>query len=208
MATPEESSGQASVPQTDSGNPLRQGEWYVVQTLSNKEPGAKRYIDRYIAENELDDYIFEVLVPMETVSEVKQGKKSQRQRKLYPGYLFIHCRLYDEDEQIIQKVWYYINGADGVIGFAGGKKPAALKKAEIDRILTQVAEAEGKEVPKVQYEEGEEVKITDGPFLNLTGRIDEIDPDRGKLKVSVSIFGRFTPVELEYWQVERVTEDQ
>ncbi len=208
METPEDSSGQSSAPQTPADNPLRQGEWYVVQTLSNKEPGAKRYIDRYIAENELDDYIFEVLVPMETVSEVKQGKKSQRQRKLYPGYIFIHCRLYDDDGQIIQKVWYYINGADGVIGFAGGKKPAALKKAEIDRILTQVAEAEGKEVPKVQYEVGEEVKITDGPFLNLTGRIDEIDPERGKLKVSVSIFGRFTPVELEYWQVERITEDQ
>jgi transcription termination/antitermination protein NusG len=208
METPEESSGQAPAPHAPADNPLRQGEWYVVQTLSNKEPGAKRYIDRYIAENELDDYIFEVLVPMETVSEVKQGKKSQRQRKLYPGYIFIHCRLYDDDGQIVQKVWYYINGADGVIGFAGGKNPAALKKAEIDRILTQVAEAEGKEVPKVQYEVGEEVKITDGPFLNLTGRIDEIDPDRGKLKVSVSIFGRFTPVELEYWQVERVTEDQ
>ncbi|MCC5840491.1 MAG: transcription termination/antitermination factor NusG [Opitutales bacterium] len=189
------------------GNPLRSGEWYVVQTLSNKEGGAKRYIDRYIAENELDDYIFEVLVPMETVSEVKQGKKTQRQRKLYPGYIFIHCRLYDEDQKVIQKVWYYINGADGVIGFAGGKTPAALKKVEIDRILKQVAEAEGKEVPKVQYEVGEEVKITDGPFLNLNGRIDEIDPERGKLKISVSIFGRFTPVELEYWQIERITDE-
>jgi len=182
------------------------GEWYVVQTLSNKESAAKRYIDRYIEEHELGDYIFEVLVPMETVSEVKQGKKTNRQRKLYPGYIFLNCRLY-EDDQIVQKVWYYINGADGVIGFAGGKNPAPLKKDEIDRILQQVAEAEGKEVPKVQYEVGEEVKITDGPFLNLNGRIDEIDPERGKLKVSVSIFGRFTPVELEYWQVERITEE-
>lgn len=180
----------------------------MVQTLSNKEPAAKRYIDRYIAENELEDHVFEVLVPTETVSEVKQGKKSQRQRKLYPGYIFIHCRLYDEDQKVVQKVWYYINGADGVIGFAGGKNPAPLKKSEIDRILTQVAESEGKEVPKVQYEVGEDVKITDGPFLNLTGTIDEIDPEAGKLKVSVSIFGRFTPVVLEYWQVERVTEEE
>ncbi|MFW6352902.1 MAG: transcription termination/antitermination protein NusG [Verrucomicrobiota bacterium] len=194
----------------DPGQPqtsVERGDWFVVQTLSNKEPAAKRYIDRYIAENELEDHIFEVLVPMETVSEVKQGKKTQRQRKLYPGYIFIHCRLYDEDGKVIQKVWYYINGADGVIGFAGGKHPAPLKKSEIDRILTQVAEAQGKEVPKVQYEVGEEVKITDGPFLNLTGAIDEIDPEAGKLKVSVSIFGRFTPVVLEYWQVERLTED-
>lgn len=188
-------------------NPLRQGQWFVVQTLSNKEQAAKRYIDRYRIENELEDHIFEVLVPMETISEVKQGKKSQRKRKLYPSYIFVNCRLYDEDGQIIQKVWYFINGADGVIGFAGGKQPAALKDHEIERILKQVTEAEGKEVPKVQYEVGEEVKITDGPFLNLTGRIDDIDPERGKLKVSVSIFGRFTPLELEYWQVERITEE-
>lgn len=192
---------------TTSSNPVRQGQWFVVQTLSNKEPAAKRYIDRYIPDNELEDFVFEVLVPQETVSEVKLGKKSQRKRKLYPGYIFVHCRLYDENEQIVQKVWYFINGADGVIGFAGGKSPAALRDAEIDRILNQVAESEGKEVPKVQYEVGEEVKITDGPFLNLSGSIDEIDTERGKLKISVSIFGRFTPVELEYWQVERLTDE-
>jgi transcriptional antiterminator NusG len=184
-----------------------QGQWFVVQTLSNKELAAKRYLDRYIRENELDDYVFEALVPEQTVSEVKHGKKSQRKRKLYPGYIFVHCRLYDEDGNVIQKVWYFINGADGVIGFAGGKTPAALKDVEIERILNQVQESEGKEVPKVQYEVGEEVKITDGPFLNLTGRIDEIDTERGKLKISVSIFGRFTPVELEYWQVERLTDE-
>lgn len=188
-------------------NPVRQGQWFVVQTLSNKEPAAKRYIDRYISENELDDFVFECLVPEQTVSEVKHGKKSQRKRKLYPGYIFIHCRLYDEDGNIVQKVWYFINGADGVIGFAGGKSPSPLKDSEIDRILKQVTESEGKEVPKVQYEVGEEVKITDGPFLNLTGRIDEIDAERGKLKISVSIFGRFTPVELEYWQIERITDN-
>ncbi len=191
---------------TSSSNPVRAGQWFVVQTLSNKEAAAKRYIERYIREHELEDYIFEVLVPEQTVSEVKHGKKTQRKRKLYPGYLFVHCRLYDDDQKVIQKVWYFINGADGVIGFAGGKNPAPLKDAEIDRILKQVAESEGKEVPKVQYEVGEEVKITDGPFLNLSGRIDEVDAERGKLKVSVSIFGRFTPVELEYWQVERLAE--
>lgn len=196
-----------NLPSIAPANPVRTGHWFVVQTLSNREQGAKRYLDRYIAENELEDHVFEILVPMETVTEVKQGKKSQRQRKLYPGYIFIHCRLYDEEDQMVQKVWYYVNGADGVIGFAGGKRPAALKEDEINRILTQVAEAEGKEVPKVQYEVGEEVKITDGPFLNLTGAIEEIDPGAGKLKVSVSIFGRFTPVVLEYWQVERLTDE-
>lgn len=190
-----------------SSSARAQGQWFVIQTLSNKEQGAKRYLDRYIAEHELEDHIFEVLVPMETVSEVKQGKKTQRQRKLYPGYIFIHCRLFDEAGQLVKKVWYYINGADGVIGLAGGQNPAPLKDHEIQRILDHVSEAEGKEVPKVQYEVGEEVKITDGPFLNLSGQIDEINPEEGKLKVSVSIFGRFTPVTLEYWQVERLTED-
>jgi transcriptional antiterminator NusG len=194
--------------ESSSPNPVRQGQWFVVQTLSNKEPAAKRYIDRYISENELDDFVFEALIPDQTVSEVKHGKKSQRKRKLYPGYLFVHCRLYDENNQVIQKVWYFINGADGVIGFAGGKMPAPLKDAEIDRILKQVEESEGKEVPKVQYEVGEEVKITDAPFLNLSGSTDEIDSERGKLRVSVSIFGRFTPVELEYWQVERMTDGE
>ena len=193
--------------ETSVQNPLRKGQWFVVQTLSNKEPAAKRYLDRYIPENELEDYIFEVLVPEQTVSEVRHGKKTQRKRKLYPGYIFVNCRLYDEDGQVIQKVWYFVNGADGVIGFAGGKTPAPLKETEIARILDQVAEAEGREVPKVSYEVGEEVKITDGPFLNLNGRIDEIDTERGKLKISVSIFGRFTPVELEYWQVERITDE-
>jgi len=93
-----------------------------------------------------------------------------------------------------------------VIGFVGGDHPAALRQSEIDEIRSRIEAASGKEVPKVQYETGEEVKINDGAFANLTGRIDEIDPARGKLKISVSIFGRFTPVELEYWQVQRITD--
>jgi len=187
-------------------NTTANGLWYVVQTLSNAEQKVKRFIERQLAFEELEDHIYEVLMPTEVVSEVKGGKKSQKTRKLYPGYVFIHMRLYDEDGKLLQKPWYFVNGTEGVIGFVGGNRPTALKDSEIKRILSQVAEAEGKEVPKVQYEVGEEVKITDGPFLNLNGRIDEIDPDAGKLKVSVSIFGRFTPVTLEYWQVERITE--
>ncbi len=180
--------------------------WYVVQTLSNKEQAVKRYLDRYLVSEEMDDYIKEVLMPTETITEVKNGKKSQKVRKFYPGYVFLHMRLYDDDGQILHNPWYFVNGVDGVIGFVGGNHPTALKEAEINRILSQVQEADGKEVPKVNYEVGEEVKINDGPFLNLNGNIDEIDPERGKLKVSVSIFGRFTPVELEYWQVERSSE--
>ena len=180
--------------------------WYVVQTLSNKEQAVKRYLERYLVKEEMDVYIKEVLMPTETITEVKNGKKTQKVRKFYPGYIFLHMRLYDDDEQILQNPWYFVNGVDGVIGFVGGNNPMPLKETEINRILSQVQEADGKETPKVTYEIGEEVKITDGPFLNHNGNIDQIDPDRGKLKVSVSIFGRFTPVELEYWQVERLSD--
>jgi len=181
------------------------GKWYVLQTLSNQEGKVKKYLDKFIVEEEMEDYVFEVLVPTETVTEVKNGKKTQTVRKFYPGYVFINMRLYDENGHLMNKPWYFVRDIAGVINFVGGDRPTPLKKSEIDTILSQVEAASGKEVPKVQYEEGEEVKITDGPFLNLNGRIDEIDPEKGKLKVSVSIFGRFTPVELEYWQVERIT---
>ena len=177
--------------------------WFAIQTLSNSEKKAKKYIDKYLKQEEMDEFIFEVLMPTEMVTEIKDGQKKTRERKLYPGYLFIHMRLYDDDGDLLKEPWYYVKEASGVINFVGGERAYPLKDEEIDRILKQVAEAEGKEVPKVNFEVGEDVKINDGPFINLTGRIDEIDVDRGKLKVSVSIFGRQTPVELEFWQIEK-----
>lgn len=180
-------------------------QWYAVHTLSGKEAKVKEYIEKFKKVEELDEYITEVLLPTETVSEVKRGKKTSTVRKLMPGYVFVHMKLYDSDGKLLNKPWYFVKETTGVIGFVGGDRPQALRDADIQEIRDRIAEATGREVPKVQFEVGEEVKITDGPFLNLTGRIDEIDPERGKLKVSVSIFGRFTPVELEYWQVERAT---
>jgi transcription termination/antitermination protein NusG len=182
----------------------QQARWYAIQTLANQEGKAKKYLDKFIPIEEMEDYIFEVLMPTETVTEVKAGKKTHKVRKFYPGYVFIHMRLYDDDNNILQKPWYFVRNTNGVIGFVGGEHPVPLKKAEIDRIFNQVKESEGKEILGIEYKVGEEVKINDGPFMNLSGRIDEVDPDRGRLKVSVSIFGRFTPVELEYWQVERM----
>jgi transcriptional antiterminator NusG len=181
-------------------------QWFALHTLSGQEGKVKLYIEKFKKQEELDDSIFEVLLPTEVVSEVKAGKKSTKTRKLYPGYVFIQMRLYGEDNKLINKPWYFVKEVAGVIGFVGGDRPAALRQAEIDEIKSRIEAASGKEVPKVSYEIGEEVKITDGAFANLTGRIDEIDPARGKLKISVSIFGRFTPVELEYWQVQRITE--
>ena len=181
-------------------------QWFALHTLSGQENKVKNYIEKFKKAEELDDHIFEILLPTEIVSEVKSGKKSTKVRKLYPGYVFIQAKLFGDDGKLINKPWYFVKETTGVIGFVGGDRPAALRQTEIDEIYACIEAASGKEVPKVQYSVGEEVKITDGAFASLTGRIDEIDPDRGKLKVSVSIFGRFTPVELEYWQVQRLTE--
>jgi transcriptional antiterminator NusG len=181
-------------------------QWFALHTLSGQEGKVKTYIEKFKKAEELDDAIFEILLPTEVVSEVKAGKKSTKVRKLYPGYVFIQMRLYGEDGKVINRPWYFVKEVAGVIGFVGGDNPAPLRQAEIDEIKARIEAANGKDVPKVQYAVGEEVKINDGPFANLNGRIDEIDPERGKLKISVSIFGRFTPVELEYWQVQRVTE--
>lgn len=181
-------------------------QWFALHTLSGQEQKVKTYLEKFKKAEELDDHIFEVLLPTEVVSEVKGGKKSTKVRKLYPGYVFINMRLLDENGKVIIKPFYFVKDAAGVIGFVGGDNPAPLRQAEIDEIKARVAAATGKEVPKVAFGVGEEVKITDGAFANLTGRVDEIDPARGKLKISVSIFGRFTPVELEYWQVQRASE--
>lgn len=189
-----------------NASPVSGPQWYAVQTLSNQEQKAKRYLDKFVPIEEMDEYIFEVLMPTEVVTEVKGGKKMTRTRKFYPGYVFVNMRLYDDDGNLLQKPWYFVREAQGVINFVGGDRPSPLKKSEIDRILNQVRESEGKEKPKIEYEIGEMVKVNDGPFMNLVGKIEDIDPEKGKLKVSVSIFGRYTPVELEYWQVQRTEE--
>jgi transcriptional antiterminator NusG len=181
-------------------------QWFAIHTLSGQEGKVKTYIEKFKKAEELDDQIFEVLLPTEVVSEVKNGKKTTKVRKLYPGYVFICMHLYDGDGKLINRPWYFVKEVAGVIGFVGGEHPAALRPAEIEEIRARIEAASGKEVPKVQYAVGEEVKINDGPFANLSGRIDEVSPERGKLRVSVSIFGRFTPVELEYWQVQRMTD--
>jgi len=134
---------------------------------------------------------------------VRSGKKTVTTRKLYPGYVFINMILLDENNRVIEKPWYFIRDTQGIIGFVGGDRPTPTSLDEIETIKAQISESEDREKPKVQFDAGETVKITDGPFLNFSGVIEEIDPERGKLKVTVNIFGRNTPVELEYWQVEK-----
>ncbi|MGV3755583.1 MAG: transcription termination/antitermination protein NusG [Verrucomicrobiota bacterium] len=178
-------------------------QWFVIHTLSGQEQKVKDSIEKRIKPEEMGEYIHEVLVPMEKVAEVRNGKKTVTSRKLYPGYVFVHMILLDDNNRPIEKPWYFIRETQGIIGFVGGERPSPTPADEIESIKSQIADAEDTERPKVQFDVGETVKINDGPFLNFSGVIEEIEPERGKLKVTVNIFGRNTPVELEYWQVEK-----
>src|SRR5512137_2289948 len=180
-----------------------QSQWFVIHTLSGQEQKVKESIEKRIKPEEMGDYIREVLVPMEKVVEVRNQKKTVSTRKLWPGYVFVDMVLLDEDGRIIEKPWYFIKETQGVIGFVGGEPPTPTPAEEVESIKNQISASEEHEKPKVSFDVGETVKINNGPFLNFSGVIEEIDPERGKLKVTVNIFGRNTPVELEYWQVEK-----
>lgn len=178
-------------------------EWFVIHTLTGQEMKVRESVRRRLKQEEMEDYIDDVIVPTEKVSEVRRGVKSTATRKFFPGYVIVHMCLYDEDRQIIEKAWHFVKDTPGTIGLIGGSKPVALSQHEVDVLLAQVEDKKEKVKPKVEFDPGETVKITDGPFLNFSGVVEEVDPNRGKLKVSVAIFGRSAPVELEYWQVER-----
>jgi len=178
-------------------------QWFVIHTLSGQEQKVKESIEKRIKSEEMGPYIGEVLVPMEKVVEVRNQKKTVSTRKLWPGYVFINMALLDDDGRIVEKPWYFIKDTQGVIGFVGGEPPVPTPASEVEQIKAQISESEETERPKVSFEVGETIKINNGPFLNFSGIIEEIEPERGKLKVTVNIFGRNTPVELEYWQAEK-----
>lgn len=178
--------------------------WYTLQTFSNNEAKVKRAIERAMATDDaIRGAVEQVLMPERTVKETRNRKEKQTKVKLYPSYLFIRARLGTADGELDEYTWSFLRQLDGVMGLIGGDSPVALKEAEIRSILEQVEENENKVLPKVSFAIGERVKITDGPMMNLSGTVDSTDADHGKLQVSVDIFGRPTPVELEFWQVER-----
>ena len=178
-------------------------QWFIIQTLSGQENKVKDSIEKRVKTDEMQAYVKEVLVPIEKVVEVRNQKKTVSSRKLWPGYVFVDMVLLDENNRIIEKPWYFIKETQGVIGFVGGEPPVPTPTEEVEAIKVQISASEETEKPKVNFAVGETIKINNGPFLNLSGVIEEIDPARGKLKVTVNIFGRNTPVELEYWQVEK-----
>ncbi len=177
-------------------------QWFIIQTLSGQEHKVKESIEKRIKPDEMQDYVKEVLVPMEKVVEVRNQKKTVTNRKLWPGYVFVDMVLLDDEKRLIEAPWYFIRETQGVIGFLSDP-PQPTPNEEVDAIKVQISASEETEKPKVNFNVGETVKINNGPFLNFSGVIEEIDPARGKLKVTVNIFGRNTPVELEYWQVEK-----
>ena len=180
-----------------------QSQWFAIHTLSGQELKVRDNIEKRTKTEEMQEFIKEVLVPMEKVVEVRNQKKTITNRKLHPGYVYIDMVLLDENRRLLDRPWYFIRETTGIIGFVGGDRPVPVDRAEMDVIKEQISQSEDTEKPKVNFEVGESIKINDGPFLNFSGVIEEIDPERGKLKVTVNIFGRNTPVELEYWQVEK-----
>jgi len=182
-----------------------EGQWFVVQTLSGQENKVQQSIAKRIEQENLEDVILEVEVPMERVSEVrgKDRKKTTVNRKFFPGYILIRANLFEADGQLNIRAWYFIRETTGVIGFIGGERPVPLSAQEVDDIMAQTRATDEIPKPKMEFEVGETVTITEGAFANFEGAIESVDAERGKLRLSVSIFGRSTPIEVEYWQVER-----
>ena len=172
--------------------------WYVIHTQTGCEEKVRAGLEKRIKQNAKEDMISQILIPTERVSEVREGKKKISQRKFFPGYILVEMELNDE-------TWYLVKNTPGVSGFIGPRaRPVPLKVEEIKAILKHTEEAQEKPLPKTIFEKGEGVRVIDGPFVNFNGNVDDISPAKGKLKVIISIFGRSTPVELEYWQVEKV----
>jgi transcriptional antiterminator NusG len=181
------------------------GQWFVIQTLSGKENKVREALQRQLdSEDSKDVPVYEVSIPTEKVSEVRQGKKYTTTRKIFPGYILVRMDLYkSETSEIDELAWYFVRNTQGIIGFIGGSsRPIPLAPDEVSNLFSE-AEAAEQVKPKVLFEIGEIVRINSGAFDNFEGAIEEIDNERGKLKLMVSIFGRSTPVELEFWQVER-----
>lgn len=172
--------------------------WYVIQAYSGYEGQVVRALHEYIAREGFESKFGEILVPTEEVIEVKDGKRRKSERKFFPGYVLIQA---DMDEE----VWHLVNSVPRVIGFVGGKsdRPSPISQKEADHILNRIAEAEEGPRLKVLYEVGEDVRVIDGPFNEFNGTVTEVDFDKGRIKVSVMIFGRATPVDLEFSQVEK-----
>ncbi len=172
-------------------------EWYVVHTYSGYELKAKQNLEDSSRKLGEEERFGEVLVPTETVVEMVKGKKRETKRKFFPGYIIVQMELNDD-------TWYIVKNTPKVTGFVGGSSnPTPIPENEVLRITQQIAEGTLKPKPKAIFEQGEGVRIIDGPFSSFSGVVEDVKPEKGKLRVAVSIFGRSTPVELDFTQVEK-----
>jgi len=195
---PEETQDTVSRPAVETNTPEDDNkQWYIIHTYSGFENKVKQSLRQRADAYGMGEKIGEILVPTEEVIEVRDGKKYTIKKKFFPGYVLVQMEMSDE-------AWHVVRSTPKVTGFVGGgQRPLPMSQEEVDRILGQIHVTESKPKPKFDYKVGETVKITDGPFSNFTGVVEELNEDRSTLKVMVSIFGRATPVELEFHQVKR-----
>jgi len=170
--------------------------WYGVHTYSSFENKVKLSLEERIRNHGLEELFGEILIPSETVMELKKGERKTTSRKFFPGYILVNMELNDE-------TWHIVKETAKVTGFVGGNTPAPITDEEINRITKRVEEGAEKPRPKISFDVGETVRVVDGPFLNFAGVVEDVKPEKAKLRVMVSIFGRATPVELEFMQVEK-----
>ena len=182
----------------------RPGKWYVVHTQSGYEKKVELNLKNRIESMDMADSIYEIVIPMEDVVEFKQGRKQTVQKKVFPGYLLVRCEMDDD-------TWFCIRNTPGVTGFVGqshkGQKPTPLSRREVDTFLTAKGDGQDapkRKAPKMEYEEGESVRVKEGPFADFNGTVAEINTDHMKLKVLVNIFGRETLVEMDFSQVAKL----
>lgn len=171
--------------------------WYVVHTYSGFESKAKQALEERIKSTGKGDFFGQILIPQENVVELVQGEKKTTTRKFFPGYIFVQMVLNDD-------TWHLVKNTPKITGFVGGtKRPPAVPDKEVTHLTSQISEGKLRPKMKTTFEKGESVRVIDGPFQNFNGLVDEVKPDKGKLRVLVSIFGRSTPVELDFVQVEK-----
>ena len=172
--------------------------WYIVHTYSGFENRVKLNLQEKIKSLGKEEFFGEIIVPTEQVVELVKGKKKTSSRKFYPGYIMVQMAMTDE-------TWHVVQDTDKVTGFLGGKtRPVPISDEEAQRVLTRMEDGKEKPRPKFLFEEGDEVRVIDGPFTSFNGVVEEVKPDKAKLKVLISIFGRSTPVELDFVQVTKM----
>jgi transcription termination/antitermination protein NusG len=172
--------------------------WYVIHTYSGYERKVKLSLEEQFEHSDCGELLGEIVIPTEEVVEVRKGKKKISSRKFFPGYVLINVEM-------AQEIWYMIKNTPKVTGFlGGGASPVPLSEAEVKTIMDQVKGESARPKPKFSFDKGEGVRVVDGPFLNFNGVVDDVNLDKGKVRVMVSIFGRATPVELEFSQIEKV----